>query len=61
MRSWICLTAALSALMSLPASAQTFPERPITLIVPFAAGGGADAVGRVIARGNERSSSNNPS
>lgn len=51
MKSWIVLAAALSALMGLPANAQTFPERTITLIVPFAAGGGADAVGRVIAEG----------
>jgi tripartite-type tricarboxylate transporter receptor subunit TctC len=29
--------------------AQSYPSRPITLIVPFAAGGGADAVGRVVA------------
>jgi tripartite-type tricarboxylate transporter receptor subunit TctC len=29
--------------------AQSYPSRPITLIVPFAAGGGADTVGRVVA------------
>jgi tripartite-type tricarboxylate transporter receptor subunit TctC len=51
MRSWICLMAALSAPMAVPASAQTFPERHITLIVPFLAGGGADAVSRVIGEG----------
>jgi tripartite-type tricarboxylate transporter receptor subunit TctC len=28
--------------------AQSYPSRPITVIVPFAAGGGADAVGRVV-------------
>ena len=50
MRSWICV-AALSAFMAQPASAQIYPERSITLIVPFVAGGGADAVGRVIADG----------
>ncbi|MDP2409500.1 MAG: tripartite tricarboxylate transporter substrate-binding protein [Pseudolabrys sp.] len=32
-----------------PAAAQNFPTRPITMIVPFAAGGGTDAVGRAIA------------
>ncbi len=31
------------------AQAQTFPERPITLVIPFAAGGSTDVVGRVIA------------
>ncbi|EJN01636.1 tripartite tricarboxylate transporter substrate binding protein [Phyllobacterium sp. YR531] len=31
------------------ALAQTFPERPVTLVIPFAAGGSTDVVGRVIA------------
>ena len=31
------------------ANAQTYPDRTITLVVPFAAGGGADATGRIIA------------
>src|SRR5271167_178308 len=31
------------------ASAQTYPSRPITVIVPFAAGGPNDVVGRVVA------------
>jgi tripartite-type tricarboxylate transporter receptor subunit TctC len=31
------------------AQAQTFPERPVTLVIPFAAGGSTDVVGRVIA------------
>jgi len=35
---------------SLPASAQPFPSRPVTLLVPFAAGGPSDALGRVIAQ-----------
>ena len=37
-------------MLVLPAHAQTFPDRPITLIVPFAAGGGADAFGRLVAQ-----------
>jgi tripartite-type tricarboxylate transporter receptor subunit TctC len=35
---------------SLPASAQTYPVRPITLIIPFAAGGPQDVLGRLLAQ-----------
>jgi tripartite-type tricarboxylate transporter receptor subunit TctC len=37
------------ALASVQSAAQTYPSRPITLIVPFAAGGAADVNGRIIA------------
>jgi tripartite-type tricarboxylate transporter receptor subunit TctC len=33
------------------AAAQVFPSRPITMIVPFPAGGSVDAVGRIVAEG----------
>jgi len=33
-----------------PAAAADYPVRPITLIVPYPAGGGADAMGRIIAQ-----------
>jgi tripartite-type tricarboxylate transporter receptor subunit TctC len=39
--------AALSAVSQI-ASAQTYPSRPITMIVPFAAGGGTDVSARII-------------
>jgi tripartite-type tricarboxylate transporter receptor subunit TctC len=32
------------------AEAQSYPTRPITIIVPFPAGAGADAVGRILAQ-----------
>ena len=34
---------------ALPASAQTFPDRAVTLVVPFAAGGSTDLVARLVA------------
>jgi tripartite-type tricarboxylate transporter receptor subunit TctC len=39
---------ALAALSGAPAQA-AYPERPITLIVPWGAGGGTDATGRILA------------
>ena len=32
-----------------PASAQTYPARPVTVIVPWGAGGGTDATARIVA------------
>lgn len=37
------------ALASAPAFADDYPNKPITLIIPYPAGGGVDTVGRVIA------------
>jgi tripartite-type tricarboxylate transporter receptor subunit TctC len=38
----------LSVVSALPAAAQNYPARPITLIVPWGAGGGTDATARII-------------
>jgi tripartite-type tricarboxylate transporter receptor subunit TctC len=38
-----------------PAAAETYPDRPITLIVPFAAGGPSDVLGRLIAQSMSQS------
>ena len=47
MRRWL-VVAALFAVAAL-AQAQEFPNRPLTMIIPFPAGGNADGVGRVLA------------
>lgn len=41
--------AALALATVLPSTAQTFPDKPITMLVPFAAGGPTDVVARLIA------------
>jgi len=45
--------AAMFALLALPATgaAQNWPTRPLTLVVPFAAGGPSDVAGRILAQG----------
>jgi len=32
-----------------PAAAQTWPERPVTMVIPFPPGGGTDLLGRIVA------------
>lgn len=43
-----CIVAVAALALSAAASAQTYPTKPITMIVPFAAGGPTDALARVI-------------
>ena len=37
-------------LLAAPAQSQTWPSKPIKLVVPFAPGGSADTLGRIVAQ-----------
>ena len=48
-RIWMGLLALIAAIA--PAAAQTYPDKPVTLIVPWPAGGATDIAMRAIAEG----------
>ena len=47
-REFIKMIASAAAVCPLAVRAETYPSRPITMIVPFAAGGPTDILGRLI-------------
>jgi len=48
-RGILAIASVIAATLASPARAQDFPTRPITLIVPYAAGGGNDVMARIVA------------
>jgi len=45
------MAAALLAASTAPAAAQGWPTRPVTMVVPYAAGGPVDTIGRIVGSG----------
>lgn len=46
----VAVAVALTTLSALPVQAQTFPTKPVTIIIPYAAGGPTDLLGRTLAQ-----------
>jgi tripartite-type tricarboxylate transporter receptor subunit TctC len=49
-RRFLQISSGIGATLALPALAATYPERAVRIVVPFAAGAGTDAMGRLLAQ-----------
>jgi len=49
-RQWLASLAAGNLVHTLGAQAATYPDKPVRIVVPFAAGAGTDAMGRLLAQ-----------
>jgi tripartite-type tricarboxylate transporter receptor subunit TctC len=52
---WVVVGALSAALLAAPALAESYPSKPVTMVVPFSAGGPTDTVTRLVAQGMSRS------
>jgi tripartite-type tricarboxylate transporter receptor subunit TctC len=54
LRQYAPLLALFAIVAGQPAHAQSYPSRPVTIVVPFAAGGGSDLLARLVAQRLEK-------
>ena len=50
MKSALIASLAIAAALTAPTHAQNYPIRPMTMVIPFAAGGPQDQIGRLVAQ-----------